>query len=104
MPLSEHEERALQEIARQLSEEDPKFVETVSNTTVARVQRRRLRLAIAGFVLGLLTLFGLIIHLAFGVVGFALMLASVVYGYQALRALSVESGDPISQLRRPSDH
>lgn len=103
MPLSEHEERALAEIARQLSEDDPKFVETVSSTTVEAVQRRRLRLGIAGFVVGLLTLFGLAVHLVLGVIGFALMLASVIVGYRALRALSVDGGDPISQLRRRSD-
>ncbi len=100
MPLSEHEERALAEIARRLSEEDPRFVATVSQTTVGRVQRRRLRLAVLGAVVGFITLLGLTFHIALGVIGFALMLASVVVGARAMRSLHESDEDPLSALRR----
>lgn len=100
MPLSEHEERALADIARHLSEEDPRFVATVSQTTVARVQRRRLRFAVAGTIVGFLTLLGLTFHIALGVVGFALMLASVVVGGRALRALAETDDNPLAVMRR----
>lgn len=100
MPLSEHEERVLREIARQLSEEDPKFVATVANTTPVRLQLRRLRWAIAGFVVGLITLLGLTFQFAFGVIGFALMLASVLFGAGAIRSMGQASGGMLSEVRR----
>ncbi len=99
MPLSEHEERALEEIARHLSEDDPKFVATVSNASPTRVHLRRLRWAAAGFVVGLLLLLGLTFHLLFGLAGFALMLASVVVAVGAIRRLASDS-DPLEGLRQ----
>ena len=100
MPLSEHEERALAEIERGLYEDDPRFVATVSTTTVARVHLRRVRLAVGGFILGLVLLLGLTFNLAFGVVGFALMLVSLVAGATAIRALSAGGSALADELRR----
>lgn len=100
MALSEHEERALEEIARRLAEDDPKFVATVANTSPARVQLRRLWWAAFGFVVGLVTLLGLTFHLAFGVVGFLTMLASVLVAAGAVRSLGSAGGDVVAQLRR----
>lgn len=91
MPLSEHEERALEEIARRLSEEDPSLAATVSNTTVASVELRRLRWSVIGFVVGLLLLLSLVVHLALGLAGFALMLTSVVMGGRAVRKLGARA-------------
>lgn len=99
MPLSENEERALEEIARHLSEEDPQFVATVSNTTVTGMHLKRVRRAVIGFVLGLLLLFGLVVHFLFGLTGFALMLTSVVYGARALRAAGGPR-DILTEIRR----
>ena len=104
MPLSEHEQRVLAEIERRLYEEDPKFVATYGTANRPRAPHTRLRWAVAGFVLGLLCLFGLTFHLAFGLVGFGLMLASVVVGTVALRALSAERVRTIgTQLRGAID-
>ncbi|MBW3576477.1 MAG: DUF3040 domain-containing protein [Actinobacteria bacterium] len=100
MPLSEHEERMLQEIARQLSEEDPKFVATVANTTPARLHLRRLRWSVIGFLVGLVTLLGLTFHLVLGMVGFALMFTSVLVGAGAVRGLGSGPGGVIDELRR----
>lgn len=100
MPLSEHEERALEEIARHLSEDDPKFVATVSNSSPTRVHMRRLRWAAAGFVVGLLLLLGLTFHLAFGLIGFAMMFTSVVVAVGAARRLVSSSEDPFAGLRQ----
>ena len=100
MPLSEHEERALAEIERRLYEDDPRFVATVSTTTVARVHLRRVRLSALGFVVGLILLLGLTFNLAFGVAGFALMLVSVIAGASAIRALSAGGGVLAEELRR----
>ena len=85
MPLSEHEERILAEIERRLHEEDPRFVRRTRRATTRDPLGPRVGLAIAGFAVGLVCLFFLTFHLAFGVVGFALMFASVVAGVSALR-------------------
>lgn len=84
MPLSEHEERVLAEIERQLAEEDPGLMARARRAAPGD-PRTRLRWAAVGFVLGLLSLLGLTFHLLFGVVGFALMLVSVVVGADTLR-------------------
>ena len=52
MPLSEHEQRILAEIERRLLEEDPKFAHQVGSSFRAHLGRR-LKLAVVGFVLGL---------------------------------------------------
>lgn len=100
MPLSEHEERALEEIARHLSEEDPKFVATVSNQSPVRVHLRRLRWAAVGFVVGLVLLLGLTFHFLFGLVGFGLMLASVIAAAGAVRKLTGGGSRVMDELRR----
>jgi hypothetical protein len=56
MALNEHEQRILEEIERQLYEDDPKLAETVANTTLKSVQRRQHRLAFVGFGIGLLVM------------------------------------------------
>jgi predicted histidine transporter YuiF (NhaC family) len=56
MPLNEHEQRILEEIERQFYEEDPKLAETVAKTTLESMARRWQRLAIAGFVVGLVVM------------------------------------------------
>src|SRR5680860_795712 len=83
MPLSEHEERILAEIERQLAAEDPRFI--------ARARRRkpltrslRLRLAIALAVLGIISLVCLVIHIAFGAVGLVLLFGAIVLGVTAV--------------------
>ena len=53
MPLSDHEQRILEEIERRLAEEDPKLDEHVGRTDLYTHLARRIRLATAGFVVGL---------------------------------------------------
>lgn len=79
MPLSEHEERILAEIERQLAADDPRFVARARRTPPPR-GRRRLVLAMAAFVLGFLCLLGIVVHITFGFVGFGLMFAGVLIG------------------------
>ena len=50
MPLSEHEQRLLDQIERALYAEDPKFASTVRSTDLRTHMRRRLRRAAAVFV------------------------------------------------------
>ena len=87
MPLSEHEQRILEEMERRLAEEDPRLVETVARTTVSGHAIRRVRWGLAAFVLGfiLLMLFPLSVWIAVG--GFAVMLSASLFVYHHLRKL-----------------
>ncbi len=84
MPLSEHEERILAEIERQLEHDDPRFVSRARRTRRPGGPRR-LRFALAAFVLGFLCLLGLVLHIAFGFVGFTLMFGAVVVAVPELQ-------------------
>ena len=57
MPLSEHEQRLLDQIERALYQEDPKFASTVRATDLRTHMRRRLRRAALVLALG----FGLLL-------------------------------------------
>ncbi len=94
MPLSEHEQRMLDEIERALYEDDPKFATSVN---VSRIRRRRPIVAGCLFVAGLVALVVGVIAtqtlLAVGVVvsviGFLTMVGAVglfVFGQPSARA------------------
>ena len=57
MPLSEHEQRLLDQIERALYAEDPKFASNVRATDLRTHLRRRLRRSIALFILGFALVF-----------------------------------------------
>jgi hypothetical protein len=85
MPLSEYEQRVLEQMERALESDDPRLA-----TTLQRSSRRsplRFVLAGLGVVLGLLLLvLGVANDLTWlGVVGFALMFAGVAYAFAAPR-------------------
>lgn len=86
MPLSDRERQILSEIESQLASEDPKFVRTVQ-TARAPSGRIKMRYAVIGFVLGLLMLLGIVVHLAWGFAGFALMLVSAIVAGNNLKHL-----------------
>jgi hypothetical protein len=86
MPLSEHEQRILAEIERRLLEEDPKFAHQVGSSFRAHLGRR-LKLAVAGFVLGLIVVVSstFLESVAVGVAGFVLMLTCVFLFVRTMR-------------------
>ena len=86
MPLSEHEQRILAEIERRLLEEDPKFAHQVGSSFRAHLGRR-LKLAVVGFVLGLVVVVSstFLENVAIGVAGFVIMLACVFLFVRTLR-------------------
>ena len=79
MPLSEHEQRVLEQMELALSVEDPKLVSTLAGARPGQLVRSRLALAVGLVILGIGTLLGgLIAKLTFvGVIGFALALAGI---------------------------
>jgi Protein of unknown function (DUF3040) len=86
MPLSEHEQRILAEIERRLLEEDPKFAHQVGSSFRAHLGRR-LKLAVAGFLLGLVVVVSSTFfeNVAIGVAGFVLMLFCVFLFVRTMR-------------------
>lgn len=101
VPLSEDEQRILENIEAQLEQEDPKFVREVSRTSVYTHAGRQLKLAIAGVVLGFLlmvVLLSISVPLSL-VAGFGLAFTSAVWGYYAFRKMTKAGFD---DLRRKS--
>ena len=86
MPLSEHEQRILAEIERRLLEEDPKFAHQVGSSFRAHLGRR-LKLAVAGFLVGLVVVISSTFfeNVAIGVAGFVLMLCCVFLFVRTMR-------------------
>jgi hypothetical protein len=82
MPLSEHEQRILEEIERRLAAEDPKFARDVAAATPQGQAARRIKKLVAGLVVGLgLLIAGLAVPdmlVPLGLAAFAVMLGSVV--------------------------
>lgn len=100
MPLSEHEQRMLDQIERALYEDDPKFANSVDER---RIRRRRPFIAGIAFLIGLVCLVSGVIlaqdNLGLGVtasvVGFVLMVAGVgllVFGQPGSRSSMAASG------------
>jgi hypothetical protein len=99
MPLSEHEERILAEIERQLAAEDPRFVARARRTPRNLSRTTRMRLAIALGILGALSLFGLVFSIAFGALGMTLLFVAILLGASAVR----EQPEPQQQASVPPD-
>ncbi len=98
MPLSEHEQRLLDQIERALYAEDPKFATTVRSTDLRTHMRRRLRRAGAVFVLGfVLLLFG-IENPVVGIFGFVVMLMALVLALSAWKRLGGSSGSTLRSV------
>ena len=81
MPLSEHEQRLLEQMERALYADDPKFASSMQNPRAALTDKRRLvagAVAVLGGVAMLLA--GVATRVApIGVVGFLAMLAGIVW-------------------------
>lgn len=80
MPLSEHEQRMLEQMERALYAEDPKFASALEGSGLRTYTRRRVYLAVAGFLVGIGLLMGGMIAQQpwISVVGFLVMLGCAV--------------------------
>ena len=88
MPLSEDEERILQEIAQRFYEDDPTFAREVSETTLYRHTVRRMKWSVVGLVAGAAFLvFTLSTSFWLSFAGFLLMLVSALVFERNLRKL-----------------
>ncbi len=106
MPLSEHEQRLLEQMERALYAEDPKFASSLRGKDPRSNFRRRVLLAGVGFAGGVVLLMtGLVTQVILvSVLGFVLMLASAFFAVTSYRAVTTAAQlgvvDP-SGVRRP---
>ena len=101
MPLSDHEQRILAEIERRLLGEDPKFAQQVGSSFQAHLARR-LKLAVVGFILGLVVLVvGFVQSVALGVAGFIVMLVAIFEFVRTLRRRAAINRPAASQAAPP---
>ncbi len=97
MPLSEHEQRLLEQIERALVDDDPKFASTVRTGDRRQKARRKLQAGIGLIVVGLAALVGgaVLPQVLLGVLGFLVMFGGAALGvlnYRAATGAVVESG------------
>jgi hypothetical protein len=87
VPLSEHEQRVLEQIERALYADDPKFAATVRGIDPRTLHRRRYLRATLGAIVGVVLLpVGIAVQqLELSVAGFVLMLLAFLYGASTWR-------------------
>jgi hypothetical protein len=80
VPLSEHEQRMLEQMERALYAEDPKFATALEGSGLRTYTRRRVYQAVAGFLVGIaLLMAGMVAKQVWlSVVGFLVMLGCAV--------------------------
>ncbi len=88
VPLSEHEQRQLEQMEQALYAEDPKFASQMQGSAVRALLRRRFFIAAVGVIAGL----GLVVlgvaqaAVLWGAIGFALMVGGVAYAITPAKA------------------
>ena len=96
MPLSDHEQRLLDQIEQALYAEDPKFAASVRSVRARSRTRRGAVLCALGVLAGLaLVLVGLITNLiALSVIGFVLVVGACGYAVQLVRGRDSSGAGP----------
>jgi hypothetical protein len=92
VPLSDHEQRLLEQMERALTAEDPKFVTAMRGADLRRRYQRRAVLATLAFVVGIIMLMtGAVTEvIPLGVAGFVVMLLSAWYAVTSWRRVPAE--------------
>lgn len=103
MPLSDHEQRLLEQIERALYAEDPKFATTVRSTDLKKHYKRRIVKGAVLFALGLCVLLGGTVAkvVPVGVAGFLLMVGGALVAVAGWKRLT-GSGEALTG-RLPRD-
>jgi hypothetical protein len=106
VPLSEHEQRLLEQIERALVDDDPKFASSVRTGDRRLKARRKLQLGIALVVVGLAVMVGGVAaqSVPIGVLGSLLAFGGLTLGVLNYKAATgaVEAGSPPASGRGPA--
>jgi hypothetical protein len=101
MPLSEHEQRVLQQLEESLKRDDPAFEKKVREANVYREAGRRLRWAAAGFLAGLVVLLvSFTSNVVVGLVGVGIMFACGIVMERNIRRMGRASISDLGLTRR----
>lgn len=104
MPLSEHEQRVLAELEESLTRQDPQLVKSAHNSNVYIHAGRRVRQAIAGFILGLVVLLAFFSqYIWLGLLGVAMMFFSAVLLERNVRLLGKASWRDVTRRATADD-
>jgi hypothetical protein len=97
VPLSDHEQKLLEQIEQALYAEDPKFAASVRKVKNRPRGRRWIALSIVGVIVGLgLILVGLLAKLiVLGIVGFVLIVGASAYGARMIRRRGATPDSPL---------
>jgi hypothetical protein len=90
MPLSEHEQRILEDIERRLQQEDPRLAQQVARTSLSSHFTKRIRVGAVAFLLGFVMLMLFVVSVWVAIVGFGVMLGAALFVYHQLRRMSGE--------------
>ncbi|HEY7722426.1 MAG TPA: DUF3040 domain-containing protein [Pedococcus sp.] len=105
MPLSEHEQQLLEQMEQALYAEDPKFASQMQGAGARAAARRRVIIGAVGVLVGLaLVLVGTMTTMWVGAVGFAVIVAAVVFAVTPPRRGKAALGmvQPDGRVRRPA--
>lgn len=96
MPLSDHEQRLLEQMERALYEDDPKFASSLRSGSGASLNRTRIAIGSLGVVAGLVVVVvGVATSLPIvGVVGFAAMVAGAFWAWTGTKRSAPEGVPP----------
>lgn len=97
MPLSEHEQKLLEQMERALYAEDPKFATSMKGARNSRIARRRAGIGVTVAIFGLgLVIAGVTLgYVWLGGIGFAVMVAGVAWAFTPSRG-----GDDTTEVPR----
>ena len=86
MPLSEHEQRLLDQMERALASEDPRFMSTFTSARTRPAAPKNLGFAVIAVLVGIGLLFGGVIAMqpALGIVGFVVIVAGITAAVSSL--------------------
>lgn len=103
MPLSDHEQRLLEQMERALYAEDPKFADALRKNHRPNVNRKMVAIGIAGVLVGLAVLVGgMAFSIEFiGVIGFVGMLFGAFVIYRAFSGRATEEVVPGDSRVKP---
>lgn len=99
MPLSEDEQRILQQIEQQFYASDPDLAGEIGNHSLYAHCMRQLRWATAAFVLGVIVLAGALFfatNFLIAFAGFVVMLGAALWGERSLRKMGRAGIDHLS--------
>jgi len=101
VPLSEHEQRVLQELEQALYQQDPAFADRVRSETVYRHAGRHLKWSVLGFIVGLAVMIAFFTtSVALGFAGVLIMFASLVTFWTNLRRMGKAGLEDIGRTLR----